>query len=102
MKSSAIAVDPAALRRVRPSVDALADAFEAIRTGLDDALAAEGRCWGWQEWGAAFAASYEPASVGVRSLLAATATGIDDLSAVLELLAEAFMVAEHEARRGVA
>jgi hypothetical protein len=97
-----VAADPVTLRALQPAVHALADAFDGITTGLSTALEAEGRCWGSDEWGRAFDATYSPASAAVRALLAATATGIDDLAGVLAVVADLFAAAEDEARRRVA
>lgn len=97
-----IAADPQELRSVRPSVHRLADAIHRISIGLTQALEAEGPCWGSDEWGVAFAATYLPASAVVRSLVAGTATAIDDLAATLAVVADVFATAEHEAGRRVA
>lgn len=101
MMPCVIAADPEALRAVQPAVHELADTIDRIARGLVAALEAEGRCWGSDEWGVAFAASYLPASAAVRSLLDGTGGGVDDLAAALGLVAEVFAAAEDEAGQGV-
>jgi hypothetical protein len=101
MSGSVIAADPQALWAVQPAVHNLADGVERIASGLRAALEVEGRCWGSDEWGNAFAASYLPASSAVRSLIDATVRGIGDLATVLGVVADIFAAAEHEAGRGV-
>ena len=101
MSRSVIAADPEALRAVQPAVYELAEGIDRIARRLTAALEADGGCWGSDEWGAAFAASYLPASTAVRSLLDGTVAGIEDLAIVLGAVAELFVAAERKAGRSV-
>jgi hypothetical protein len=101
MSRSVIAADPRALRAVQPAIHDLADGIDRISTRLAAALEAESRCWGSDEWGAAFAASYVPAGSAVRSLLDGTAKGIDELATALSVVADIFATADREAGRVV-
>jgi hypothetical protein len=101
MSRSVIAANPEALLAVQPAVHELADGIDRIARGLAAALEADGGCWGSDEWGAAFAASYLPASTAVRSLLDATVEGIENLATVVGVVAETFAAADQAAGRSV-
>jgi len=99
MSGPVVEADPQALRDLQSEVSALADAIDGIQTRLTRVLAAEGRCWGTDDVGATFEASYLPASRTVRSLLAGTESGIGEIAAVLGAATAIFEAAEADARR---
>ena len=101
MNGDVIGADPEALREVLPRMSALGEHVADILVGLSTALEAEGACWGWDEAGAAFAASYLPASTATRSLIARAAVGIQDTTPVLSAVLTVLRAGEHDAARAV-
>jgi hypothetical protein len=101
MSGPVVGADPQALRDLQADVSALADAVDAIQTRLTRVLTAEGRCWGTDEAGATFEASYLPASRTVRSLLAGTESGIAEIAAAFGAAIAIFEAAEADAGRAM-
>jgi hypothetical protein len=62
-------VDTMGVRHCQPGLAALSTALDEARRRLDHHLDPEGACWGADELGSAFAASYLPAEADVRAAL---------------------------------
>ncbi len=101
MNRDVVGADPDALRDLLPRVSALGDQVAEILVGLSTGLEAEGACWGRDEAGAAFAASYLPASTTTQSLIARAAAGIQDTTPVLSAVLAVLIAGERDAARAV-
>lgn len=102
MKEPVVGAVPEELRELQPAVRALAETLGEVLARLTRALEAEGRCWGTDESGASFEASYLPASQQVRSLLDGAEAGIEEVAAVLGAAITILETAESDGRRVLA
>jgi uncharacterized protein YukE len=94
-----VGADPERLRAMAARMRGLADAIGDARRQLERVRLAEGRCWGGDEAGAAFAATYGPASRLVDAMLARTESGVHGLAAVLTAVTSVVETADREAGR---
>ncbi|ASO18475.1 uncharacterized protein YukE [Actinoalloteichus hoggarensis] len=88
-------VDPAALRTAATGFTGASDSMETARVSLENALAAEGACWGEDESGQAFSTEYVPNSaiamesfVNLVAGLTALKTSLDDCADAWEAMDE--------------
>ena len=66
-----LTADPDGMRTAAGGFDTVADAVDRLTRTLQADLAAEGACWGGDEPGATFAATYVPATTNLDTALAA-------------------------------
>jgi hypothetical protein len=94
MAANEMRLDPVGLRGSGPEVARLAVAADGAATRLGGALDAEGTCWGHDEMGSAFGASYAPAATEVREALATLRDGLDGIGRSLSEVAARAEAAE--------
>jgi hypothetical protein len=87
-------VDIAALRGCEPVFANLSRLLDETRRRLGDRLDAEGACWGQDEAGAAFQASYGPAAATVREALSGLWLGMTSVGESLVAAADNVEAAE--------
>ncbi len=88
--------DTTALRQAAPGLDAIAAALGETLRQLSAALDAEGSCWGGDEIGTSFGATYGPAAGQVRDALARLRDGVAGIGA--DMLTMAAQVERSDAR----
>jgi hypothetical protein len=81
-------VDIAALRACGPVLGDLSSLVDETRRRLADRLDAEGACWGDDETGTAFQASYGPAAATVREAMSALGLGVSSVGESLVAAAD--------------
>jgi hypothetical protein len=87
-------VDPAGLRGCGPAFANLSTLIGATLGRLGDRLDAEGPCWGADETGATFQASYGPAASTVREALPGLRDGVASIGESLLAAADNVEAAE--------
>jgi hypothetical protein len=81
-------VDIAALRACGPVFGNLSRLLDETRRRVGDRLDVEGACWGDDETGAAFQASYGPAAATVREALSGLWLGVSSVGESLVAAAD--------------
>jgi uncharacterized protein YukE len=72
-------IDPGEVRTTAPAFNGLGDRLSDIFAGLSGKLAAEGCCWGGDEYGKAFEKSYDEPKNNAFEFLPQLAKGLRDI-----------------------
>jgi uncharacterized protein YukE len=86
--STAMDVDPDGLRDAAPRFDAVAADVQDALVRLGASLDGEGACWGNDQIGASFEASYAPMAERTRAAFGLLCAGVADVGAALSLAAD--------------
>ncbi len=88
--SSGFEVEPAALRGAAGSIHSEADVLGDLALKLELHLANLGPCWGGDQVGQRFAASYQPAATTVLTNIDALSIGLHRIAAALQAVGERY------------
>ncbi|MBW4716078.1 WXG100 family type VII secretion target [Saccharothrix obliqua] len=83
-------VDVPGLRRGGARFSGAGDALDGVLRQLDSALRAEGRCWGDDESGQAFAGGYVPASTATLDAFRRLAGALQDIRTGVDRSADTY------------
>ncbi|APU12925.1 MULTISPECIES: WXG100 family type VII secretion target [Actinoalloteichus] len=89
-------VDPAALRTAATGFTSASDSLETARGSLENALSAEGNCWGDDEAGQTFSTEYVPNSEGALEAFVSLVTGLAGLKTNLDASADTWESMDQE------
>ena len=86
--SPVLVVDPDGLRGTAPRFDAVAVDVQDALARLSAVLDSEGVCWGNDQTGVSFGASYDPLAERTRAAFALLGEGVAEVAAALRVAAD--------------